>query len=150
VTDDDVRKSLAELRTEIPPCKKANCTSAEGWQSFLKANGLTEQEVTDHWRQRLEILKFIDMRFGSSIRISRQDIQKYYHATVVPNFEKQKQATPSLTNVSPRIREILLQQQVNSMLRDWLQSLRAQGTVQILDPVYGEISSSSDDEGGGN
>jgi peptidyl-prolyl cis-trans isomerase SurA len=36
------------------------------------------------------------------------------------------------------------------LLRDWLQNLREQGSVQILDPAYGQGTSSSDeDEGGG-
>jgi hypothetical protein len=149
VTDDEVRKSLAELRAEIPACKAANCSAEEGWQAFLKANNLSEEEVQSYWRQRLEILKFINLRFGTSIRISRQDIQKYYQATIVPTFEKQKQKPPTLDSVAPRIQEILLQQQVNAMLRDWLQSLRDQGSVQILDPVYGQSSGSSDDDEGG-
>jgi hypothetical protein len=149
VTDDEVRKSLDELRREIPICQKMSCATEEGWQAFLKANDLTQQEVEDRWRQRLEILKFIDARFGSSIRISRQDIQKYYQATVVPAFEKMKQPSPTLESTSPRIREVLLQQQVNSLLRDWLQNLREQGSVQILDPAYGQSTSSSDEEEGG-
>lgn len=149
VTDDEVRKSLDELRTEIPICKKMSCSTAEGWQAFLKANDLTQPEVDERWRQRLEILKFIDARFGSSIRISRQDIQKYYQSTVVPVFEKMKQPSPTLESTSPRIREILLQQQVNSLLRDWLKSLREQGSVQILDPAYGQTTSNSDEDDGG-
>lgn len=151
VTDDDVRKSLEELRAQLPACKKSQCSTSEGWQAFLNSYGLTEQEVNERWKQRLEILKYIDLRFGTSIRISRQDIQKYYQANLVPAFDKQKQKPPTLQSVSPRIREILLQQQVNSMLRDWLRSLREQGSVQILDPAYGKSSGNNDDEeeGGG-
>ncbi|WP_158748049.1 peptidylprolyl isomerase [Acidobacterium sp. S8] len=147
VTDDEVHKSLAELREDLPACKSAKCTTDEGWHAFLKANLLTEDEVEAYWRQRLEILKFINLRFGSSIRISRQDMQKYYQATIVPTFEKEKQKAPTLNSVAPRIQEILLQQQVNSMLHDWLENLREQGSVQILDPAYGQ-NSGSDDEGG--
>lgn len=149
ISDDEVKKSLAELRMQIPVCRQIGCSTEEGWKAFLKENGLTEQEVENRWRQRLEILKFINVRFAAGIRITRQDIQKYYQATVVPTFEKMKEKPPTLQSVSPRIQEILLQQQVNSMLRDWLQSLREQGTVQILDPRFREISSSDDEDGGG-
>lgn len=149
VTDDELRKSLADLRKQLPACKQFHCETDEGWNTFLHTHELTEQEVEDRWRQRLEILKFIDLRFGTSIRISRQDIQKYYEETVVPAFQKQKQKPPTLESVSPRIREILLQQQVNGMLRDWLQSLREQGSVQILDSRYGQSSNSNDDDEGG-
>jgi hypothetical protein len=148
VSDDEVKKSLAELRAQIPVCRQIGCSTEEGWQAFLKAAGLTEADAERRWKQRLEILKFINIRFGAGIRISRQDIQKYYQATVVPAFEKLKEKPPTLESVTPRIQEILLQQQVNAMLRDWLQSLRDQGTVQILDPRYGKSSNSDEDEGG--
>lgn len=149
ISDDEVKKSLAEVRAQIPICRQIGCSTEEGWKTFLKSNGLTEQEVEDRWRQRLEILKFINARFAAGIRISRQDIQKYYQASVVPAFEKMKEKPPTLESVSPRIQEILLQQQVNSMLGDWLQSLRDQGTVQILYPQYGQSSGSDDEDGGG-
>lgn len=149
VSDEEVKKSLAELRTQIPLCRQIHCATVEGWKQFLKDNGLTEEEAEDRWRQRLEILKFINLRFGTGIRISRQDIHKYYDATVVPAFEKMKEKPPTLDSVTPRIQEILLQQQVNSLLRDWLTSLREQGSVQILDPAYGQSSGGDDDDGGG-
>lgn len=149
VSDDEVKKSLTELRAQIPVCRQMHCSTEQGWQEFLKAHGLTEQEAEERWKQRLEILKFINVRFGAGIRISRTDIQKYYEASVVPAFEKMKQKPPTLQSVSPRIQEILLQQQVNSMLRDWLQSLRDQGTVQILYPQYGQSTNSDDEDGGG-
>ncbi|HTZ90157.1 MAG TPA: hypothetical protein VMA71_07445 [Alloacidobacterium sp.] len=149
VSDADVQAAIHELRTQIPICRQMHCSTEEGWQAFLKANGLTEDEVEEHWRQRLEILKFINLRFGAGIRISRQDIEKYYEASVAPVFAKADQKPPTLDSASERIREILLQQQVNSMLRDWLQSLREQGSVQILDPAYGQSSGSDEDDGGG-
>ena len=148
VSDEEVKKSLAELRAQIPICRQIGCSTEEGWREFLNKNDITEQEAEDRWRQRLEILKFINIRFGAGIRISRQDIQKYYQESVVPAFEKLKEKPPTLESVSPRVREILVQQQVNSMLRDWLQSLREQGTVQILDPRYGQSTGTDEDDGG--
>lgn len=148
VSDDEVKKSLTELRTQLSACRQFGCSTEEGWRSFLKANDLTEEEAEQRWRQRLEILKFINIRFGAGIRISRQDIRQYYQQTVVPNFDKMKEKPPTLESVTPRIQEILLQQHVNSLLRDWLQSLRDQGTVQILDPRYGQ-NTSDEDSGGG-
>lgn len=149
VSDDEVKKSLAELRAQIPICRQIGCSTEQGWQAFLKNNDITEQEAEQRWRQRLEILKFVNIRFGAGIRISRQDILKYYQATLVPTFEKMKEKPPTLESVTPRIQEILLQQQVNSLLRDWLRSLRSQGSVQIVDPRYGQINDSEEEDGGG-
>jgi len=40
----------------------------------------------------------------------------------------------ALDKVSPRIQEILLQQQVNELFDNWLTDLRRQGDVEVLDP----------------
>jgi hypothetical protein len=39
--------------------------------------------------------------------------------------------------IASRIQEVLLQQQVSSLLGDWLESLRAQGSVVVLHPEEG-------------
>ena len=39
-----------------------------------------------------------------------------------------------MEQVEPRIEEILLQQKVNVLFGDWLDNLRKQGDVEVLDP----------------
>jgi peptidyl-prolyl cis-trans isomerase SurA len=132
----DVAKSLAELKKQIPACEQAHCATQEGWQKFLRSNDLTEPEVEKRWSQRMAMLDFIDMRFRSGIRVSQDQIAAYYQKTLVPALEKDNQKAPPLADVSGRIREILLQQQVSGLFQDWLGSLRDQGNVQIVDPAY--------------
>lgn len=136
ISDADIKKSLQDLRSHLPACAKYKCQTEEGWKSFLAANDLSQQEVVDHWRQRLIILRFIDLRFRTGIRISHESIEEYYQKTVIPAFEKQHASAPPLKDVSSRIQEVLLQQQVNGLLQDWLKSLRAEGSIQIVDPAY--------------
>ncbi|HEY0796552.1 MAG TPA: peptidylprolyl isomerase [Acidisarcina sp.] len=149
VSDEDLEKGLAELRKQIPACEHFHCDTPEGWRDFLKQNNLTEQQVADRWRQRLQIVNFIDMRFRNGVRITKAEIQEYYDKIFVPAFRKESANPPALPVVANRIEEILLQRRVNGMLQDWLKSLRDQGSVQILDPAYG-TSSDNNDEGGGS
>jgi len=143
VSDADVEKSLKELRTHLPQCLKYKCETDAGWKAFLKANDLTDAEVLDHWKKRLTILDFINVRFRAGIRTSHQDIEDYYNKSVVPEFTRQHQTAPPLKDVSSRIQEVLLQQQVNGLLREWLQSLREEGNVQIVDSSYATVEKSS-------
>jgi len=131
-----VAKSLAELKKQIPACKELHCETQQGWDQFLKSNDLTEPEVEQRWSQRMAILDFIDLRFRSGIRISQDQIAAYYQKTLVPALEKDNQKAPPLADVSARIREILLQQQISGLFQDWLESLRDQGNVQIVDSAY--------------
>jgi hypothetical protein len=81
----------------------------------------------------MEILRFIEIRFRQGIQISQQEVESYYTNTLVPQYQA-GQAAPQLSAVAPRIEEILLQQQVNAMFSGWLDSLRKQGEVEVLDP----------------
>jgi peptidyl-prolyl cis-trans isomerase SurA len=138
-TPEEVQQRLTELRGVIPDCARYHCQTDAGWQDFLSAKGLTEKEVQAHWSQRMLILSFIQSRFGSGVRITPAEIANYYNKTLVPQFHDQPVKPPPLATVSSRIEEILLQQRVSSLLLEWLQSLKSEGSVSILDPAYGRV-----------
>lgn len=133
----ELQKSLADLRKTIPACHtKYPCATEQGWDEFLRANSLTPELVAERWSQRMAILRFIDLRFRSGIRVSQDQISAYYQKTLVPALEKSHETAPPLADVSSRIQEILLEQQVSGLFQDWLSSLRDEGNVRIVDEAY--------------
>lgn len=146
---DDVQARLAELRKNLPLCVQANCTTDAGWKKFLEEHHLTDDQVKDYLRRRLEILSFIETRFRQGIRISPEDVESYYRDKLLPQYKDNAKAPP-LDEVSARIEELLLQQQVNSLFTAWLENLRKQGDVEILDPALESALPSSPAEGGDN
>jgi peptidyl-prolyl cis-trans isomerase SurA len=131
-TPEDLAARLKEIRTEIPACVRENCASDEGWKAFLAAHDLSEERVEAYLRYRVEILRFIEERFRQGIRITPQEIENYYRNTLLPQYSKPADIPP-LDKVSQRIQEILLQQHVNALFDDWLNNLRKQGDIEILD-----------------
>jgi hypothetical protein len=130
----EVDARLGQIRKELPACVRENCATDAGWKAFLAAHGLTEERVETYLRYRVEILRFVEQRFRQGIRISPQEIAAYYNNTLLPQYTA-GEAVPSLDEVSPRIEEILLQQQVNVLFDEWLKNLRQQGDVEVLDPA---------------
>lgn len=122
----------ADLRKDLPECQHADCKSDAGWAKFLASAGFTEDELRARLRQRAEVLHFIEQRFRSGIRISDQQIEDFYTQTMLPQYRKEHATPPSLDVLSPRIEELLLQQQVSKLLDQWLKSLRESGNVRIL------------------
>jgi len=133
-TAEEVSARVDDLRRELPACVHSQCDTDAGWSAFLNTHGLTEQRVEAYLRYRLEILQFIENRFRQGIRISQEEIDSYYKQTLMPQFAA-GEAVPPLNRVAPRIEEILLEQKVNALFDQWLDDLRQQGDVQILDPA---------------
>ncbi len=144
----EVDARLAEIRKELPACVRMNCATEEGWNAFLAARELTPQRVETYLHNRLEILDFIEQRFRQGIRIAPEEIQSYYRDTLLPQYAAGETAPP-LDKVAPRIQEILLERQVNVLFDDWLDKLRKQGDVEVLDPALGTLEIRSETESGG-
>ncbi len=142
-TDAEVAAELTELRAHIPACAEYGCTTAAGWHKFLVAHGFNEASIEARWKQRMTILRFIEIRFRSGIRISQTEIEDYYKKNLIPEYAKRKMPAPPLATVSKRIDQVLLQQHVNVLLQDWLKSLRDAGSVSFLDPAYASVGTAS-------
>jgi peptidyl-prolyl cis-trans isomerase SurA len=141
-TKEVVQARLTELRKLLPVCVRENCSTDAGWRAFLENHGLTQARVDSYLRGRIEILSFIEERFKQGLSIPQQDVEAYYHNTLVPQYQS-GQPVPPLEEVAPRIEEILLQRQVNAMFSSWLDSLRKQGDVEVLDPALESPEDSS-------
>ncbi len=137
-TTAEAKAELNSLRKEIPACTRYHCETDAGWEKFVADQGFTLDELTERWRQRMEILKFIEGRFRAGIRISPEEIRDYYQKTLLPEYARLNAKAPVLDTISDRIQEVLLQQRVGNLLSDWLQSLKAQGTVRMIKP--GEVT----------
>ncbi|HEY3707163.1 MAG TPA: peptidylprolyl isomerase [Terracidiphilus sp.] len=147
-TEEEVQARIAEAREKLPACVAANCSSDQGWKAFLAKNRITPDEVETYMRLRLEFLSFIETRFRQGIHIAPEEIESYYKTTLLPEYPA-GQTAPTLDSVSKRIEEVLLQEQVNKLFSAWLDNLRKQGDVQILDPSL-EMPAVQASQGGGN
>ena len=128
---------LAALRKEIPACKQAHCETDAGWAKFVADQGFTTNELLDELQKRMEILKFVEIRFRSGILIDQAQIKTYYDKTLLPEYARRHATAPPLDAIKSRIQEILLQQQVTNLLGDWLKTLKAEGSVRVVRP--GEV-----------
>lgn len=133
-TADEIAVRLATIRKELPACVQQNCASDAGWKVFLASHSLTQTRVETYVRNRLTLLRFIEMRFRQGISISRMEVETYYRDTLLPQYAPGAKV-PLLEQVEPRIEEILLQQKVNALFTEWLENLRKQGDVEVLDPA---------------
>lgn len=131
-TSEELEKQLQSLRKELPACKLFHCDTDAGWDKFIAAQGFTRAELEQRWAQRLQILRFIEMRFSAGVDITSEEIKGYYNVTMLPAYVKANATPPKLDVLSTRIQELLLEQRVSALLSDWLRSLKAEGTVRMM------------------
>jgi hypothetical protein len=132
VTDEQIDKDEADLRKDLPACAHADCKSDAGWKDFLTKAGFTEEELRGRLRQRAGVLRFIEQRFRNGVRINDKQIQDFYNNTMLPEYARQKATAPPLDSVRDRIEEVLLQQEVSTLLDQWLKTLRDSGHVRMM------------------
>ena len=149
-TDAAVDQQIDDLRKHMPACDGQHCETAAGWQRFLAAHGFSKGQLHTHWKERMQILSFVEIRFRTGIRISKSEIETYYKQSLVPEFQQRKLPPPPLAKVSDRIDEVLLQQHVNVLLNDYLRSLKDAGNVQIIDPKYNDLGKTATASNGTN
>ena len=82
-------------------------------------------------RSQLEVLRFLDSRFRPTVRVEFRAIQLYYREQFLPELHRQGGKDIPLSEVAPKIREILTQQRINEQVAAWLQSLREQADIRI-------------------
>src|SRR5271154_6619966 len=106
ITDAELDAQLATLRKDIPACKQYHCETDDGWKKYLSDHGFTEEEFRARWRQRMELLKFIEVRFRNGIKISDDEIKTYYEKTMLPEYAKRNVTPPNLETIRARIEEV--------------------------------------------
>ena len=83
----------------------------------------------------MEILRFIEQRFRQGIQIPPQEIQTYYHEHAAAAIHRKAKRFRRSTRWRRALRRFCLQQRVNVLFDDWLENLRKQGDIEVLDPA---------------
>jgi len=121
--------SAAAVETELDFLKAQYQREHAGqsWNASLDQHGITESDVRAHVQAELNQLRAIDLRLRPSVQVDRAAVEGYYKEKIVSQTGKQSM---TLAEAEPKIREILVQEQMNQLLDSWLESLRSQAKIQ--------------------
>jgi hypothetical protein len=102
------------------------------WDATLNSYGLSMVELRELVKDQVEILRFTEFSVRPLARVSRAEVEEYYTKTLAPQVKAQGQTPEPVEAVTPKIRELLVEQKVNHEMEKWLENLRAQSRVQVL------------------
>lgn len=100
------------------------------WHKLLASYRLTEAEIKEHLRIEVQTMNFVEVRLRPNVHIPQEDVEAYYREQLIPDLQKNGGEVVALTDVEPRIRELLTQQRMDEMLDVWLHNLRQQADIQ--------------------
>ncbi len=121
---DQLRSNLANLRAQIPAAK-----DDAGWRAVLVSYGFTERQIEERVRTEMQMMNFIEVRLRPNVHVQPEEVEAYYRAQLLPDLEKAGVQVVTLQEVSPRIRELLVQQRMDELLDAWLHNLRQQTSI---------------------
>jgi parvulin-like peptidyl-prolyl isomerase len=124
---EEMAARLRDVRSQIPGAE-----ADEKWRAMLVEYGVTEHDVAAQLLAQVKILQFIDLRFRGLVSVDKTAIAAYYQEKLVPELRKKGVPDPPLDQVSERIEKIVIEQRVNELLNDWLQTLRGQAHIEKL------------------
>jgi hypothetical protein len=115
-----------EIRTQLQGAE-----SDKGWHDLLTRYGMTEAGFDAALGNQLTVMRFVELRLRPTVRITREDVEEYYNQTLAPTARKTGKEPEPLEQLRPRIRELLVQRQMDTVLEDWLANLRSQSEVHV-------------------
>lgn len=109
-----------------------NFGGAEAFQKSLAQQGLTEETVRGFLRQQLDFQQFVDFRFRTGLVVTREEVESYYEKEYKPRLPASVEPL-SLEQVYSKLEVELLDRRVDPMLEDWINRVRTQTRITILD-----------------
>jgi hypothetical protein len=126
----DVDSALAQLEKQF--------TSAAEFKQRCAAAGISEDAVRRLLQRQIYLSRFLDFRFRPAAQVDSAQVQKYYDETLVPKLNAKGEKVPPVSAVEPEIREVLVQQDIDSLSQQWLNDTRSGLTIDILPQGAGQ------------
>ncbi len=123
---EEVNERIRQIRKEI----SGGATDA-GWKAALARYGLTAEVVAERVARQVDLERYVDQRFRSSVYVDAESVQNYYRNRLVPELERKRSPVPALEEVRGRIERILAEERVNELLSAWLKTLRTQSRIEV-------------------
>jgi hypothetical protein len=75
-------------------------------------------------------MRLVDARLRPTVQVDAKTIESYYNQQLLPQLRESGAKAVPLAEVTPRIKELLMQQKMNQLLTAWLHDLRAGSQIR--------------------
>jgi peptidyl-prolyl cis-trans isomerase SurA len=124
--------SDAEVSARVEDIRKqyGGTENQPAWRDTLQRYGLSEDELKRRVALEIDLMRLVDARLRPGVQIDSNVIESYYSQELLPQLRKSGAKDVSLAEVTPKIKEVLIQRKVSQLLTAWLHSLRAGSDIR--------------------
>ena len=109
---------------------RARFQTEDAFRAALAECGISDAQLRARVRDNLRIASYRAQRFAAALQPSDEDLVRYYRSR---ESEFTKEGTPiPFAQVREQVRERLAAERSQSLIREWLETLRRRADVQIL------------------
>jgi peptidyl-prolyl cis-trans isomerase SurA len=137
--EEELEQDIAKVRAQRPEGKED-----AAWNRLLASYGFTEDDLKRHLRVQFQTMNFIEVRLRPNVHVAEEDVESYYREQLIPDLQRNGGSAVALTDVAPRIRELLTQQRMDEMLDVWLHNLRQQAEIHSTVKIPGVTAQAPD------
>jgi peptidyl-prolyl cis-trans isomerase SurA len=119
-SDTEISARVEEIRKQYPGAE-----NQVAWHDTLQRYGLSENELKSRVALEIDLMRLVDARLRPGVQIDSKVIESYYSQELLPQLRQSGAKDVPLAEVTPKIKELLIQRKVNQLLTAWLHTLRA-------------------------
>jgi hypothetical protein len=123
-TEEDVDRAYKQLVAQFP--------SSDEFEKRRAAAGLSEPAVRRMLEQQIYLARFIDYRFRPAAQVDEKQIQAYYDDEFAPQLKARGEKVPPVEDVEDTIREVLVQRDIDTLSRQWLDDTLSRLKIDIV------------------
>lgn len=122
--EQEANRLLNEVRSLYP--------DEVSYRTALESTGYTQPQAHQQLVENVRIVRLIDRRLRPNAWVNQHQIEAYYRETFVPEHQREeKTPPPKLEEVGSLIREILVQQEVDRLLDEWIKEIQSARRVKL-------------------
>jgi hypothetical protein len=110
----------------------AQFSSPQEFERRRAAVGLSEAAVRRMLAEQLYLSRFLDYRFRPAAQVDEKQIQAYYDDEFAPQLKVRGEKVPPVDDVEDTIREVLIQRDIDTLARQWLDDTRDRLKIDIV------------------
>jgi hypothetical protein len=123
-SQDDIDRAYKQLVAQF--------ASPVEFEQRRAALGLSDAAVRRMLAQQLYLSRFLDYRFRPAAQVDEKQIQAYYDDEFAPQLKARGETVPPVDDVEDTIREVLIQRDIDTLSRQWLDDTRNGLKIDIM------------------